>query len=116
VLAVALGAALDLIEREPERRMEVHRKAAFTRERLAEEGIGASGASPIVPIIAGSNEAAIDLEAGLFAAGFDVRAIRPPTVAIGTARMRVTVRYPLADSDLTRFEREVARLVHLRAA
>jgi 8-amino-7-oxononanoate synthase len=63
-----------------------------------------------VPIIAGSNEAALALQSGLMAAGFDVRAIRPPSVAPGTARLRVTVRYPVADDDLRRFAREVARL------
>ena len=34
-----------------------------------------------MPIIAGSNEAALALQSGLMAAGFDVRAIRPPSVA-----------------------------------
>ena len=56
----------------------------------------AGGESPIVPIIAGSNEAALALQSGLMAAGFDVRAIRPPSVAPGTARLRVTVRYPVS--------------------
>ena len=45
------------------------------------------------------------------AAGFDVRAIRPPSVAPGTARLRVTVRYPVSDDDLHRFAGEVARLL-----
>ena len=53
------------------------------------------------------------LQSGLMAAGFDVRAIRPPSVAPGTARLRVTVRYPVADEDLLRFAREVADLLHL---
>jgi 8-amino-7-oxononanoate synthase len=64
----------------------------------------------IVPIIAGANEAAIDLQSGLTALGFDVRAIRPPSVPPGTARLRATVRYPVSDGDLLRFASEVARL------
>ena len=57
----------------------------------------------IVPIIVGANEAAIALQSGLAAAGFDVRAIRPPSVPPGTARLRVTVRYPVGDADLAAF-------------
>jgi 8-amino-7-oxononanoate synthase len=112
VLAAAIDAGLDLVEREPARRAEVHRKSALLRQKLAEcevEVYGAGGQSPIVPIIAGSNEAALALQAGVMEAGFDVRAIRPPTVAPGTARLRVTVRYPISDADLLRFADEVAR-------
>lgn len=116
VLAAALGAGLDLLEREPERRREVHRKSVLLRDALAAAEINAGGNSPIVPIIVGSNEAALALQAGLMAAGFDVRAIRPPSVAPGTARVRVTVRYPIEDQDLRRFAGEVARLLKSRAA
>jgi 8-amino-7-oxononanoate synthase len=111
VLAAALGAGLDLVAREPERRRVVHRKAACLRRWLMDNGVEASGESPILPIIIGSNDAALAAQAGLMAAGFDVRAIRPPSVAPGTARLRVTVRFPVADDDLQRFAREVARLI-----
>jgi 8-amino-7-oxononanoate synthase len=116
VLAAALGAGLDLIDREPARRTDVHRKSAWLRRALTDADIHVGGESPIVPIIAGSNEAALALQAGLLAAGFDVRAIRPPSVAPGTARLRITVRCPVADEDLGRFAAEVGRLLHLRAA
>lgn len=109
VLAAALNAGWDLVEREPGRRAEVHRKSALLRRKLAESGISCGGASPIVPIITGSNEAALALQADLCDAGFDVRAIRPPSVPPGTARLRVTVRYPVADEDLVRFAAEVSR-------
>jgi 8-amino-7-oxononanoate synthase len=112
VLAAALDAALDVVQREPERRVEVHRKSAMVRQALAASNISAGGGSPIIPIIAGagSNDAALALQSGLHAAGFDVRAIRPPSVAPGTARLRVTIRYPITDDDLRRFTGEVARL------
>jgi 8-amino-7-oxononanoate synthase len=116
VLGAALGASLDVIEREPSRRAEVHRKSAVLRQALAEGNVRAGGESPIVPIVVGSNEAALSLQSDLMAAGFDVRAIRPPSVAPGTARLRVTVRYPVSDVDFHRFAGELSRLLNLRAA
>ncbi len=112
VLTAALEAAVYLVEREPERRSEVRRKAELLRSGLKALGVnvGAS-ASAIVPVIVGKNDAAMALAASLAAAGFDSRAVRPPTVPQGTARLRVTARYPVADDDLRRFVDEVGRQV-----
>jgi 8-amino-7-oxononanoate synthase len=52
--------------------------------------IGAS-ATPIIPIILGSNEAAVAASAALAAAGCLVPAIRFPTVPRGSARLRVSL-------------------------
>ena len=109
-LCALLDAGVDVVINEPRRRVEVHRKSALLRRALADRGIEAGGDGPIVPIIAGSNEAALALQSGLMAAGFDVRAIRPPSVAPGSARLRVTVRYPVSDTDLGRFAAELVRL------
>ncbi|MCM3882013.1 MAG: 8-amino-7-oxononanoate synthase [Vicinamibacterales bacterium] len=111
ILTAALEAGLDLLKREPERPAEVHRKSALLRQALDDAHVRAGGASPIVPIVVGSNDAALALQSGLHEAGFDVRAVRPPSVAPGTARLRVTVRYPIADDDLRRFASTVARLL-----
>jgi 8-amino-7-oxononanoate synthase len=47
--------------------------------------------SPILPIIAGTDEAAVDLAAQLRKAGIFAPAIRPPTVPPGTARIRIAL-------------------------
>ena len=116
VLAAALDAGLDIVHREPERRAEVLRKATLLRQQLAHWDIHVSGESLIVPIIVGSNDAALSLQAAMCAAGFDVRAIRPPSVAPGTARLRVTVRYPVSDDDLIRFAAGLSRQLHCQKA
>ena len=112
VLTAALDAAIEIVQAEPARRVEVHRKAELLRSALRANGAdsGAS-ASPIVPVMVGANDDAVALQESLLAAGFDARAIRPPTVPAGTARLRVTVRYPIADEDLSRFARETGRLL-----
>jgi 8-amino-7-oxononanoate synthase len=65
----------------------VRRARALMRQRL---GI-VPGFSQIVPIIVGGDGAALALAAALQAKGYDVRAIRPPTVPEGTARLRISI-------------------------
>ncbi|MEH3117936.1 MAG: aminotransferase class I/II-fold pyridoxal phosphate-dependent enzyme [Methylorubrum populi] len=83
--AAAALAALDIVESEPER---AARPLALARRFTARLGL-AEAESPIVPVLVGAADAALALSAALEARGFLVVAIRPPTVAPGTARLRV---------------------------
>ncbi len=47
--------------------------------------------SPIIPVVIGNNDLAVELAKSVQEAGFEVRAVRPPTVPAGTARIRVVV-------------------------
>ncbi|MBV1861707.1 MAG: aminotransferase class I/II-fold pyridoxal phosphate-dependent enzyme [Nannocystaceae bacterium] len=47
--------------------------------------------APIVPIVLGSNERAVAVAAELLTRGWHVQAIRPPTVPVGAARLRLTL-------------------------
>ena len=103
-IAAALDASLDVIAAEPERRERVRFLARYLRVRLTESGIAVpAGDSPIVPVIIGENERAVAVAAALQEAGFDVRAIRPPTVPAGTARLRVSVNVNLSEEVLDGF-------------
>lgn len=97
-VAAALDASLDVIAEEPERRERLLDRSRHLRKRL-----GIAGASQIVPVIIGANERATKVAAEIQAAGFDVRAIRPPTVPEGTARLRVSVNCELSEDTLDRF-------------
>jgi 8-amino-7-oxononanoate synthase len=97
-VAAALEASLEVIVNEPERRERLLARARYLRKRL-----GLAGDSPIIPIIVGENERAVAVARALQAEGFDVRAIRPPTVPAGTARLRVTVNQGLREEVLDRF-------------
>jgi 8-amino-7-oxononanoate synthase len=92
-----------VIANEPERRDRLLVRARYLRERL-----GLGGDSPISPIIIGENERAVTVARELQAAGFDVRAIRPPTVPAGTARLRITVNQSLSEEVLDRFVEALA--------
>jgi 8-amino-7-oxononanoate synthase len=103
-VAAALDASLDLIAAEPERRQRVRFLARYLRDRLTEAGIAVPSCdSPIIPVIVGENERAAAIAAALQQAGFDVRAIRPPTVPPGTARLRISVNFGLSEDILDRF-------------
>jgi 8-amino-7-oxononanoate synthase len=58
--------------------------------------------SPIVPVVLGPEQAAIDASATLLDAGLWVPAIRPPTVPAGTSRLRVTLSAAHRDADVAR--------------
>jgi len=103
-LASAIYASLTLIEQEPERRERVRELAALLRSRLTAAGVPIGpGTSHIVPVLIGDNDAAVAVADLLQHDGFDVRAIRPPTVPPGTARLRVSVNANLTQDVIERF-------------
>jgi 8-amino-7-oxononanoate synthase len=67
--------------------------------------------SPIVPVIVGSEQRALDSSAFLRAEGLWVPAIRPPTVPPGTSRLRVTLSAAHADADVARLADALAALM-----
>lgn len=105
VVAAAI-AALDLIEHDPGyAALPLAKARAFTRR------IGLPDAtSPIVPVVVGAADAALAASRMLEAEGYLVVAIRPPTVADGTARLRFTFTPAHSDADIER----VADLVKTR--
>ncbi|MFG1428717.1 8-amino-7-oxononanoate synthase [Roseixanthobacter glucoisosaccharinicivorans] len=90
LMAAAVREGLRMLKDEPERRARLSALVARAGERLGAMGWPASG-SQIVPVILGSNARAAAVAAHVRAAGFDCRAIRPPTVPEGTARLRISL-------------------------
>jgi 8-amino-7-oxononanoate synthase len=103
-VAHALDTSLDIVGREPERRRIVLDRATQLRRALAAAGVAVSqDHSPIIPILIGENGRATRVAEVLNAQGFDVRAIRPPTVPAGTARLRLSVNVSLGADVIDRF-------------
>ena len=88
-LAAAVTRALQLVDEEPWRRERVLELAKLAHIELNPDTPFAG--SQIVPVILGTDEAALSIAQRVQETGFDVRAIRPPTVPEGTARLRVSV-------------------------
>jgi len=110
-VAAALSASLTVIQNEPERRRLLLEKSALLRGLLMESGVDIqSSNSQIIPVILGENQRACSAAEELQREGFDVRALRPPTVPVGTARLRITVNVGLDESTLQRFALAVDRI------
>lgn len=114
IFVAALDTALDLVIAEPWRRTRALALAERLRAGLCAAGADTRGeASPIVPLWVGGNEAALALSRGLAARGFDARAVRPPTVPAGTARLRLSVHADHTEDEIdaliAAYTAEVAR-------
>ena len=84
--------AIEIIEKEPEHLKRLKENIYFLRKGLNDLGFKLpSYPTPIIPLILGNEEDALDLSKKLFDAGFFIPAIRPPTVPKGSSRLRITI-------------------------
>jgi 8-amino-7-oxononanoate synthase len=107
--AAAEGIRISLLE--PDRRERALKAAALFREGLLRVGARPVGSGHVVPVVIGEPRAAVAASEGLRDAGIDVRAIRPPTVPTGTARLRFAVTASHRSVDIERALEAVAELV-----
>jgi 8-amino-7-oxononanoate synthase len=109
--AAAAIKALDLIEAAP-----ALAARPLANARLFTELAGLPPAqTSIVPVVIGGADAAMAAARRLEAEGFLVVAIRPPTVALGTARLRIAFTAGHAPEDIARLARCVAGLERVAA-
>lgn len=91
-VAEATRASLRLVQADTWRRDKLAALIRQFRSGAAQLGLQLMPSdSPIQPLIIGDSQQAVAYSQALLAAGFLVSAIRPPTVAQGTARLRVTL-------------------------
>jgi 8-amino-7-oxononanoate synthase len=83
--------ALELSRTKPERRERLAALVRFAGNELRRRCQIEPSGSHILPVIIGADQAAVTLAAALQRKGYDIRAIRPPTVPEGTARLRIAL-------------------------
>lgn len=90
-VAATAMAALDIVTTEPERRRQLWDNATFLRDGLTALGytVGPTQ-SPILPVIIGDATKTMTVASALLERGVWAHGIRPPTVPVGTSRLRVT--------------------------
>jgi 8-amino-7-oxononanoate synthase len=90
--ASQVAAGMSLAAEAESERARLMELSVFLRGELQSNGFDAAGSdSQIVPVILGSNDAAVSFAECLRTMGFGIRAIRPPTVPPGTARLRLSL-------------------------
>lgn len=118
-VAAAATAALALLDgREGEqRRARLRDRRAWLAERLAALGpltlpgfVDCPG-SPILPFVLGTETRALAVSAALAERGVFVPAIRPPTVPVGTARLRITLSAAHEQRDLETLVRALGEAI-----
>ncbi|MET1047354.1 MAG: 8-amino-7-oxononanoate synthase [Hyphomicrobium sp.] len=108
LMAAAVRAALDICRRQPERRERLHRLVDFAARELRSKTRFVSSGSQIQPLIIGSDAAAVSLAAAMKRRGYDIRAIRPPTVPEGTSRLRQTITLNVDETLIGRLIDDIA--------
>ena len=98
-LAAALR-AIEVLEAEPERAQRLQHNVDFFLQALHAEGVEANSPTAIIPIIIGNEATALKVADELLASGVLAPAIRYPTVAKGTARLRVALMATHTDEEL----------------
>lgn len=105
-IAAAASAAVDIIQ-DPNTggklRRQVQDNADYVRRGLKDLGFNTlNSTTPIIPIIVGDASKAVEASRRLLEQGLFVQAIRPPTVPMNTARLRVTVMAGHTKEELER--------------
>jgi 8-amino-7-oxononanoate synthase len=98
--AAAATAAISVMAAEPHRQQRVRELAKRVRRQLSAESPPSD--SPIIPVILGSESKAMEISEKLQENGLLVPAIRPPTVARGTSRLRITLSCEHTDEQVER--------------
>lgn len=108
--AASVREALKVLVDEPERRERLHDLIGFAnaqfRGRLHAPGSG----SQILPVVIGGSVRAVRIASRLQDAGFDIRAIRPPTVPANTARLRIAVSLHVDAATVARMFEKLAQV------
>ncbi|MBA3581398.1 MAG: 8-amino-7-oxononanoate synthase [Gammaproteobacteria bacterium] len=102
-LACASLASLELVREEQWRRERLQQLIQLFHRLIDQAGLPRLASNtPIQPILVGDSARALRLSQALFEQNILVTAIRPPTVPVGTARLRITLSAAHTDAQLLR--------------
>jgi 8-amino-7-oxononanoate synthase len=102
-IATATLTALEIVQSEPEHRTNLNTNIAYFRREALRVGLPlTTSVTPIQPLILGDEARTLHWAVQLRQKGIQVGAIRPPTVAKGEARLRITLSARHQEGDIDR--------------
>jgi 8-amino-7-oxononanoate synthase len=108
LIAAAVRAALEICQTQPERRDRLMRLVAHAARELKAKTRFAPSGSQILPLVVGGDVPAVALAKSMQSRGYDIPAIRPPTVPEGTSRLRLTITLNVDEVAITRLVDDIA--------
>lgn len=109
-VAYLVRASLGLLRNQPDRRDRLTHLCKYAEQKLSCCGAIANG-TPIIPILIGDAGRTMKIAAALQKDGFDVRGIRPPTVADGTSRLRICISLNIGETDIDNVSTALKKLM-----
>jgi 8-amino-7-oxononanoate synthase len=104
-VAAAVEAAVEVMRDEPQRQQRVRALAKRVRSSILNQ----AGDSPIIPVIVGDETRTLQFAERLMQQGILTVAVRPPTVARGTSRLRLTFSCDHTDEEVNRLIEQISR-------
>ena len=114
-VCAAATAAVQVIRHEPERRRTLAARSMFARQLLQEvelDVITAPPDSPIIAVLLRDDELAVRVSRRLTANGYFIPAVRPPTVATGTSRLRMSLCCDHSEDQIRSAVYQLREVVH----
>lgn len=103
VVAEATVARVERVAKDETGRERLRSTERSLRDELARLGVVVGSVDgPVLPVVIGDSATALSLSARLEGFGVKVLAIRPPTVAVGSSRLRITAGVALEGATLER--------------
>jgi 8-amino-7-oxononanoate synthase len=116
VVAATVRASLRLVAESDDRRAALKQLVASAGAALQRKcGVTPTG-TQIQPFIVGSDAEAVRFAAAMRQRGYDIRAIRPPTVPEGTARLRLSLNLNVSEAQALAMVDSLAEEQTLRVA
>ncbi len=110
--AVAVNAALALLAKEPHRLQRLHKRILIAHQELKKQFSMRGSSSQIIPFVIGDAQSTLLAAEKIRKAGYDLRAIRPPTVAKGTSRLRISITLHVSELQISQMFGTLSQILH----